>query len=116
MVLALSQQISIDYQPLDLSGLSQNSGLSERYIQKLYQANIGLSPAAFSAVTRFNRCLHLVLNTQASLTSIAYECGYYDQAHCIKEFKRFTGIAPSESRSFLIENGKDFQQAVNIGF
>ena len=78
--------------------------------------NIGISPAAFTSVIRFNRSLHLVLNTRSSLTSIAYDCGYYDQAHFIREFKRFTGIVPSESRSFLIENGKDFQEAVNVGF
>ncbi|WP_172278239.1 helix-turn-helix domain-containing protein [Chryseobacterium sp. LAM-KRS1] len=116
MVLALSKRISFDHQPLNLNRLSEDSGLSERYIQKLYMNNIGISPAAFTSVIRFNRSLHLVLNTRSSLTSIAYDCGYYDQAHFIREFKRFTGIVPSESRSFLIENGKDFQEAVNVGF
>jgi len=29
------------------------------------------------------------------LTSVAYYCGYYDQAHFIKDFKRMTGQTPS---------------------
>ena len=116
MVQALSQQLFMNHQSLDLPSLAQHSGLSERYIQKLYLANIGISPSAFSAVIRFNKSLELVLNTSASLTTIAYECGYYDQAHFIKEFRKFTGITPSASRQSQIKDDTDLQQAVNIGF
>jgi AraC-like DNA-binding protein len=31
-----------------------------------------------------------------SLTALAYECEYYDQAHFIKDFKEFTGLTPKE--------------------
>lgn len=116
IVQALSKQISLDHQKLDLPVLAQQSGLSERYIQKLYLSNIGISPAAFTSVIRYNKSLQLVLNTTQSLTEIAYDCGYYDQAHFIKEFRKFTGITPSGSRNSLIKNDTDFQQAVNIGF
>ncbi|NLR57765.1 helix-turn-helix transcriptional regulator [Chitinophaga polysaccharea] len=116
MVQALSQQLFLEHQSLDLPALARHSGLSERYIQKLYLANIGISPAAFTAVVRFNRSLHQVLHTSASLTAIAYDCGYYDQAHFIKAFRQFTGITPSAARRSLVKNGPDFQQAVNIGF
>jgi len=27
---------------------------------------------------------------------IAFTCGYFDQAHFIKEFKEFTGLTPKE--------------------
>jgi AraC-like DNA-binding protein len=116
MVQTLSQQISLGHQHSNLAALAKQSGLSERYIQKLFLSNIGIGPAAFTSVLRFNKSLQLVLNTTQSLTEIAYDCGYYDQAHFIKEFRKFTGITPSASRSSLIKNGADFQQAVNIGF
>lgn len=116
VVQALSQQFFMGNQPLDLPAIAKSSGLSERYIQKLCLAHIGISPSSFAAVIRFNRSLHMVLNTQESLTSIAYDCGYYDQAHFTKEFKKFTGITPSASRHSLIKNDTDLQQAVNIGF
>jgi AraC-like DNA-binding protein len=32
----------------------------------------------------------------ANLTSLAYENGYYDQAHFIKDFNEFTGVSPKE--------------------
>ncbi|WPO92455.1 helix-turn-helix domain-containing protein [Chryseobacterium sp. HR92] len=116
MVQALSQHFFMNHQTLDLHALAQGSGLSERYIQKLYLKNIGISPSAFAAVIRFNKSLPMVLNTSESLIAIAYNCGYYDQAHFIKEFKKFTGITPSASRHSLIKNDMDLQQAVNIGF
>lgn len=96
--------------------LSQKYGLSERYVQKLFLENVGLSPASLFSVTRFNKALDLILTSDLSLTSVAYDCGYYDQAHFIKEFKKFTGTRPSEARHSLTENGQEFQQAVNIGF
>lgn len=100
----------------DSMALSKSYGLSERYIQKLFTDMVGISPGAFFSVYRFNKSLAQVLSTTHSLTSIGYDCGYYDQAHFIKEFKKFTGITPFEARASLIINGEEFQQAVNIGF
>ncbi|WP_433631531.1 helix-turn-helix domain-containing protein [Chryseobacterium cucumeris] len=112
----LNQQLFMNQNVLNLPVIAQSSGLSERYIQKLYLTNMGISPSSFASVTRFNKSLPMVLNTPESLTTIAYHCGYYDQAHFIKEFKKFTGITPSASRHSLIKNDADLQQAVNIGF
>jgi AraC-like DNA-binding protein len=43
----------------------------------------------------FDNSLRLVTKREISLTSIAYDCGYFDQSHFIKEFKSFTGLTPS---------------------
>ncbi|MBC9932808.1 helix-turn-helix transcriptional regulator [Chitinophaga qingshengii] len=116
LVQQLSHELLNGYPDVDLPALAGSSGLSARYIQKLYLTNMGISPVAFVAVVRFNRSLRLVLDTPASLTAIAYECGYYDQAHFIREFRKFTGITPSDARHSLTKNGEAYQQAVNIGF
>lgn len=99
----------------DSLALSKSYGLSERYIQKLFVDMVGISPSAFFSVYRFNKSLARILSTDQSLTAIGYDCGYYDQAHFIKEFKKFTGITPFEARASLV-NEETFQQAVNIGF
>jgi AraC-like DNA-binding protein len=100
----------------DSKTLSKSYGLSERYIERLFMDMVGITPSAFFSVYRFNKSLGLVLSSDLRLTSIAYDCGYYDQAHFIKEFKKFTGITPFDARASLSTNGEEFQQAVNIGF
>jgi AraC-like DNA-binding protein len=100
----------------DSKTLSSVYGLSERYLEKLFVDLVGITPRAFFSVYRFNKSLDLLLSSGRKLTSIAYDCGYYDQSHFIKEFTRFTGITPFEARASLLTNGEEFQQVVNIGF
>jgi AraC-like DNA-binding protein len=38
------------------------------------------------------------LQLRESLTSIAYEGEYFDQAHFIKDFRKYTGITPWQYR------------------
>ncbi len=70
-------------------------GISARYMQQLFLQYTGLTPKLYSQINRFQHSLRLVTNRQTSLTDIAYECGYADQSHFIKEFKAFTGTTPS---------------------
>jgi AraC-like DNA-binding protein len=69
-------------------------GISNRYLQKLFLQHTGLTPKAFLKINRFRHSLSFLDNKKESLTSIAYDCGYFDQSHFIKEFKLFTGETP----------------------
>lgn len=56
-----------------------------------------MSPKQLGKVIRLQAALKMLLTGQAeSLTQIAYESEYYDQAHFIKDFKDFTGTTPKE--------------------
>lgn len=116
MIAQICDHICAKGEAFDSKHLSHTYGFSERYIQKLFLDFVGIAPRSFFSVYRFNKSLGLVLSTGRPLTSIAYDCGYYDQAHFIKEFKKFTGITPFDARASLSVNGEEFQQAVNIGF
>ncbi|RPD39135.1 helix-turn-helix transcriptional regulator [Chitinophaga barathri] len=82
--------------------LAQRFGVSERYVQKLFLDYVGVTPKSFFNIQRFNKSLQLVRTSTVSLTSIAYECGYFDQAHFIKEFRNFTGLTPSQYQQSLV--------------
>jgi AraC-like DNA-binding protein len=69
--------------------------ISSRYLQKLFLQSAGVTPKLLSKIGRFQESLKLVSQNGESLTSIAYECGYFDQSHFIREFKSFTGLTPS---------------------
>ncbi|HEV8069560.1 MAG TPA: helix-turn-helix domain-containing protein [Planctomycetaceae bacterium] len=38
-------------------------------------------------------------DAETELTGLAHDCGYFDQAHFIKEFRAFTGKTPSDTRA-----------------
>ncbi|MBZ4190498.1 helix-turn-helix transcriptional regulator [Niabella beijingensis] len=79
----------------NIQHVAEKFGISSRYLQKLFVQYTGLSPKLYMQIDRFQNSLKLLEQNSQSLTSIAYECGYFDQAHFIKAFKSFTGTTPS---------------------
>ncbi|NII25926.1 helix-turn-helix transcriptional regulator [Pseudoflavitalea sp. X16] len=79
----------------NIEHVASRYGITSRYMQKLFLQYTGLTPKLYSKINRFQNSLRLVTRKDASLTSIAYDCGYFDQSHFIREFKSFTGFTPS---------------------
>ena len=68
-----------------------------RQLERKFFKQVGLSPKQLSKVIRLQTALKILINEKPeSLTQIAYESEYYDQAHFIKDFKEFTGTIPKE--------------------
>jgi AraC-like DNA-binding protein len=78
----------------NIETIASRYGISSRYLQKLFLQYTGLTPKLYSKIHRFQHSLRLVTKKEAPLTSIAYDCGYFDQSHFIREFKSFTGLTP----------------------
>ena len=76
--------------------LCQSTGLSERTLERSFAAAIGMQPRSFIRLTRFLRaCAELRRGTTVSLSRLAHDCGYYDQAHFIADVNAFSGMTPS---------------------
>jgi AraC-like DNA-binding protein len=68
-----------------------------RQLERKFKKQIGISPKQLGKVIRLQSALKILLNRKTeSLTNIAYESEYYDQAHFIKDFKEFTGTNPNK--------------------
>ena len=82
---------------LAVEDLSRKVNISQRQLGRRFNQTVGLSPKEFSRVTRFIHSLkHLKKYPSLSLTEIAYESGYYDQAHFIHDYKNYAGVTPGE--------------------
>lgn len=91
-----------DFLSDDFNSDNQQIFLSARQQQRLFKKEIGLSPKTFYNLRRFSNLLRAKKQDRnLSWTSLAHEFGYFDQAHLIKAFYFFLGIAPS---LFRIEN------------
>ncbi|WP_267739658.1 helix-turn-helix domain-containing protein [Myroides injenensis] len=79
-----------------LQEIQNDMKISERSLERFMKIHIGLTPKMFSRIIRFQKSLdNLRVGNKISLTEIAYDNEYYDQAHFNKDFKFFVGYTPS---------------------
>ncbi len=89
-ILTANGQLSVDE-------LSKQANINRRQLERKFSSAIGLSPKQLSKTIRLQASLKMMLNKKfTSLTALAYENEYYDQAHFIKDFKELTGFTPKE--------------------
>ena len=73
---------------LSIEELSKQTQTNRRQLERRFSSTIGLSPKQLSKTIRLQTTLKMLLTKQfSSLTALAYENEYYDQAHFIKDFK-----------------------------
>ncbi|MBC7892061.1 MAG: AraC family transcriptional regulator [Sphingobacteriaceae bacterium] len=86
----------------DLCALRQRLNVSERQFERKFLHAVGMSPKLFNRVLRFQAVFQRAqLDPAATLTALSLESGYYDQAHFIRDFRAFTGLAP---RAYFAED------------
>ena len=84
--------------------LANKVNVNCRNMERRFAAAIGMSPKQLSKVVRLQAAIKMLGQKKiGSLTSLALENGYYDQAHFIKDFKEFTGVSP---KLFFADNMK----------
>jgi len=81
---------------LSIEKLALDANMSIKTFERKFIEQVGASPKLFSRIVRFNKTIILKMNDyKKSWTSIAQDCGYFDQMHFIKDFKLFTGDTPT---------------------
>src|SRR5262245_32094063 len=90
-----------------IADLADYCQVSVRQLERGFRRVIGTSPKVFARTVRFEQAQRrLMFDPDADLTELAYECGYFDQAHFIKDFKAFTGKTRSEHAVQMRERQK----------
>jgi AraC family transcriptional regulator len=84
--------------PLRVADLSRVVGLSETYFSHAFRRSFGETPHAFLTRRRIERGAELLLTTDRQLCDIAHDCGFADQAHFGRHFRRSMGISPAAWR------------------
>jgi AraC-like DNA-binding protein len=75
--------------------LAREVACSPRHLGELFDREIGLSPKEACRVVRFDRARRrLQRGWSGSLADLAAGCGYYDQPHLNRDFRRMAGAAP----------------------
>jgi AraC-like DNA-binding protein len=79
-----------------VSAVSDQIGISSRRFIQLFSNQIGLTPKLFCRVRRFQRALQRIhQGGDFDWVDLAGDCGYFDQAHFIHDFRAFSGMNPT---------------------
>jgi AraC-like DNA-binding protein len=94
-----------------ISSVTGQIGLSpKRFIERFKHA-VGVAPKHYCRILRFQRALsHAANGRPVDWTRIAHDCGYFDQAHFIHDFRSFAGITPTGYQA----GGTQFQNHVKF--
>jgi AraC-like DNA-binding protein len=84
---------------LPLAAVASDVCLCQRHFERKFKSAVGISPKMFAKIFRFKHALRCLKNyPHKDLLTVAIECGYYDHAHLIKDFKTLSGDAPTDLR------------------
>jgi AraC-like DNA-binding protein len=98
------QQIQKQNGFITIEELAADYSLSPRQFERNFQHFCGLNPKLFARIVRFQSAVKQLNHAGNSLTNVAYEANYYDQAHFIRDFKIFSGLKPKEFLKYHQKN------------
>lgn len=87
----LAQLDAID---LDLTALARRVGVSREHLHRLFRDAVGLSPREYSRCARIHQAKRM-LRDGRPISDTAHACGFADQAHFSRWFKRLFGVTPA---------------------
>jgi len=78
-----------------IKSIAHKTGYSPRHFIETFSSHVGVNPKSFLRILRFQKAINEI-QTRGNINWIALadECGYYDQAHLIANFKEFSGFTP----------------------
>ncbi len=78
---------------INITELVNTTGYSHCYVDRIFKNNVGVSVKKYASIIRLQQAIDIVKENKED--EVYERLGFYDQAHFIHEFKRFTSITPT---------------------
>jgi len=85
-------------EPITIGDLSGLCNLSESHFMRVFKQRLNMTAYAFVDQVRMFQAMESLKHSDASITQIALNCGFYDHSAFVKRFKKFTGTTPLRFR------------------
>lgn len=103
-----------NYESLTSADLASTANIGQKQFTRVFNKYVGLTPKTYLRLLRFNKAMKEIQHSakDASLTEIAWQCGYYDLAHMTNDFRQLCGHTPTE----IVVMGTHLTEAFQQGF
>lgn len=102
----ISKRIVQTQGKITISELAGETQYSPCYIRRVFKELHGVSPKQQAKYIRFQHVLREMGSRENDFVQIAMHCGYYDEAHMIREFKNYTQYTPEKYSRLLFGKGR----------
>lgn len=82
-----------------IQSISGRFGLSDRSLSRLFQATLGISFLQYLKLLRIIKALEMILQTDKSMSEIAYAIGYHSLSAFSNTFYQLTRLRPSDFKT-----------------
>ena len=84
-----------------VASIAKSLGVTHRRLISTFDRLVGLKPKSLQRVLRFQRVIRAEEGAPRAIdwAAVALDCGYFDQAHLIRDFRIFTGMTPETYRA-----------------
>jgi len=79
---------------LTLDDFADIAGISARQLRRACRKYSGLAPKHIARILRLRHAVGQLRSGTQNMPELAYDCGYCDQAHMIRDFRELAGISP----------------------
>ncbi|WP_367571972.1 helix-turn-helix transcriptional regulator [Pseudorhizobium pelagicum] len=73
----------------------------QQQLSAAFRVSFGTSPHDYICRRRIDQAKHLMITTETPLSEIALDCGFADQSHLSRVFRRLTGHTPAAWRRVM---------------
>jgi AraC family transcriptional regulator len=84
-----------------LTALAKIAGISPHYFSELFKQSVRVSPHQYVLQRRIDRARKLLNNPGVTVLEASVRCGFSDQSHFTKIFRRIVGVTPTGYRAAL---------------
>jgi AraC-like DNA-binding protein len=82
---------------ISIARMNDKIGYSKKHFAEMFRKQIGVTPKAYLKIMRFQKAVKTIDAAEnIDWATVAFDCGFYDQAHFINDFKHFSGFTPVE--------------------